>query len=58
MDGVTYSDLISKRFRIRLIIGIILNVGQQLSAINTYTFYSNSIYSKNEPDINPYIYSL
>lgn len=57
LEGITYSELFSKKFLIRLVVGIILNVGQQTSAINIFTFYSNTIYLINEPEVNATLYS-
>lgn len=57
LNGVTYSELFSKKYFSRLLMGILLNVGQQFSGINVFTFYSNSIYLKNEPDVNATLYS-
>ena len=57
VDAISYSELFSKKYSIRLILGILLNVGQQFSGINTFTFYSNIIYIENEPNVNATLYS-
>lgn len=57
LEGVSYSELFSRKYIIRLVIGIILNIGQQTSAINIFTFYSNTIYLVNEPNVNATLFS-
>lgn len=54
---VSYKDLFTKKYRIRFIIGIIFNLGQQTTAMNVLTLYSNLIYIKTEPNINATLYS-
>jgi MFS family permease len=55
---IKFSDLIGPKYKIRFIISIIFNIGQQMSAINVMSFYSNFIYNRYEPEINATIYSL
>lgn len=57
-DNLRYKDLLSKKYKLRLIIGLVLNIGQQATAINVYPFYSQLIYLKKEPLIDPRIYSF
>jgi len=54
---VSYKDLFTKKYRIRFIIAIIFNIGQQTTAMNIFTLYSNLIYTKNEPDVDATFYS-
>lgn len=54
---VSYKDLFTKKYRIRFIIGIIFNIGQQTTAMNIFTLYSNLIYIKTEPNVNATLYS-
>jgi len=57
-NRLKYRDLFSKKYRLRLIIGIIINIGQQATAIKVYLFYSQLIYLKKEPLLEPSIYSF
>lgn len=57
-SNLRFKDLLAKKYRLRLIIGLALNIGQQATAINVYPFYSQLIYLKKEPLIEPSIYSF
>lgn len=55
---ITFKDLVSSKYRIRFIICIIFNIGQQMTAINIMSFYSNFLYERYEKDINATMYTL
>lgn len=49
--------LCSKKYRIRFVIGILLNIFQQMTGSLVFNFYSNLIFLKNEPDVNSLLFS-
>jgi SP family facilitated glucose transporter-like MFS transporter 8 len=55
---ITFSDLIGSKYKIRFIICVIFNIGQQMIAINLMSFYSNFLYNRYEPEINATMYTL
>jgi sugar porter (SP) family MFS transporter len=51
MEGrVTYSELFSKKYRKRIIVGIFLSIFQQVSGINALITYSTSLFIGTTPD--------
>lgn len=55
---ITFADLVGPKYRIRFIIAIIFNIGQQMTAINIMSFYSNFLYNRYEPELNATMYTL
>jgi len=55
---ITFADLIGPKYKIRFIIAIIFNIGQQMTAINIMSFYSNFLYNRYEPELNATMYTL
>lgn len=51
-------SILNKTYLIRLIIGLVLHIGQQTSGINVFTFYSNNIFLSLEPDVNANLFSF
>ena len=56
--GESILDLFSKKYASRLVICMIINIGQEMSCLPIFTYYSNLIFLKMEKNVNATFYSI